>query len=951
MFDLGSAKRPFFGLRWKLFINLMLVLAAIHFAYGYYSYLELRERVEQERITEAERELYLLEELVESSYRSLLEVGEVIPLLVLEQSEGQPTSTAYRQAIERYYPSLLISGSVDAVYLYDDRGLKVAEEGVVISLPDQIITQVMESESPVKYFYCEDECLRFMAFPVRISLDQIGVMAVGREMQDVILNFKSQSGRDIGLALQPKGMVKVARQWKMDLKYLTQKVDNLDLLNNLVNRVSIPYGGGVFEIEHNDRLYQVLLEPPQGAMLGQAYWILIDDYTDRELAAENELFANLLFASAGLFIAALFQLAVLRSPLQRLSDITDLLPLLARSSYEEAQQRLGGLKRRHVYRDELDQLQESTFDLSQQLGRLEESLLERAQVLMERSIQLEAERDFVTCLLDTAEAIIITLDDEGKIVSVNRFGQEVLGLNRGETTDIHFLDLQHDQNMCDQHRQCLNRLFVGTERKVQIESSIRSDSEQEMQISWLYSTLDIPGSEARVLAIGLDFTERMHAEKQLVWMANHDSLTSLPNRLMFNRVLDEAISRVEEGEVMAVLFCDMDAFKDVNDSLGHPVGDELLKQAAERMQNVIQNDALLARLGGDEFTILLEKRHSVREVKNLALQILGAFRQPFDIDGYEIFSTLSVGISLYPEHGHDVLSLIQHADVAMFDAKERGKNQVMFYQDEQSSQRYERFSLVNDLRRALERDEFQVYYQPQIDSLTGKVMGVEALLRWLHPEVGMVSPLKFIPLAEEQGLIVPIGEWVLEQACAHGKAWHDSGMKFRIGVNIAGQQIMHESLLPTVKRVIMETGIDPSLLDLEVTENFLLRQPESTIPKLRKIRELGLSLSMDDFGTGYSSLSYLKKLPLNTLKIDKSFVRDIGEDPEGEAIVKAIIVMAQSLGLDVLAEGVETHEQLAYLRDHGCHLIQGFYFSRPLPADELPDFVMHQAASNYLEKG
>lgn len=951
MFDLGSAKRPFFGLRWKLFINLMLVLAAIHFAYGYYSYLELRERVEQERITEAERELYLLEELVESSYRSLLEVGEVIPLLVLEQSEGQPTSTAYRQAIERYYPSLLISGSVDAVYLYDDRGLKVAEEGVVISLPDQIITQVMESESPVKYFYCEDECLRFMAFPVRISLDQIGVMAVGREMQDIILNFKSQSGRDIGLALQPKGMVKVARQWKMDLKYLTQKVDNLDLLNNLVNRVSIPYGGGVFEIEHNDRLYQVLLEPPQGAMLGQAYWILIDDYTDRELAAENELFANLLFASAGLFIAALFQLAVLRSPLQRLSDITDLLPLLARSSYEEAQQRLGGLKRRHVYRDELDQLQESTFDLSQQLGRLEESLLERAQVLMERSIQLEAERDFVTCLLDTAEAIIITLDDEGKIVSVNRFGQEVLGLNRGETTGIHFLDLQHDQNMCDQHRQCFNRLFVGTERKVQIESSIRSDSEQEMQISWLYSTLDIPGSEARVLAIGLDFTERMHAEKQLVWMANHDSLTSLPNRLMFNRVLDEAISRAEEGEVMAVLFCDMDAFKDVNDSLGHPVGDELLKQAAERMQNVIQNDALLARLGGDEFTILLEKRHSVREVKNQALQILGAFRQPFDIDGYEIFSTLSVGISLYPEHGHDVLSLIQHADVAMFDAKERGKNQVMFYQDEQSSQRYERFSLVNDLRRALERDEFQVYYQPQIDSLTGKVMGVEALLRWLHPEVGMVSPLKFIPLAEEQGLIVPIGEWVLEQACAHGKAWHDSGMQFRIGVNIAGQQIMHESLLPTVKRVIMETGIDPSLLDLEVTENFLLRQPESTIPKLRKIRELGLSLSMDDFGTGYSSLSYLKKLPLNTLKIDKSFVRDIGEDPEGEAIVKAIIVMAQSLGLDVLAEGVETHEQLAYLRDHGCHLIQGFYFSRPLPADELPDFVMHQAASNYLEKG
>lgn len=243
----------------------------------------------------------------------------------------------------------------------------------------------------------------------------------------------------------------------------------------------------------------------------------------------------------------------------------------------------------------------------------------------------------------------------------------------------------------------------------------------------------------------------------------------------------------------------------------------------------------------------------------------------------------------------------------------------------------------------------RIHYQPQIDARTGSVMGVEALLRWQHSEAGMISPAKFIPLAEEQGLIVPIGEWVLEEACRRGKAWHDQGMEIQIGVNVAGQQIMHESLLPTVARVIQQSGIRPALLDLEVTENFLLRQPEITIPKLHKLREMGVSLSMDDFGTGFSSLSYLKKLPLNTLKIDQSFVRDIGEDPEGTAIVKAIIVLAKSLGLEALAEGVETSEQLSFLRTHGCHQIQGYYFSRPLPVDELPDFVLNQAVEISFE--
>ena len=950
MSNYNAPNRSFFSLRWKVFINLMCVLAIVHVAYGYYSYIQLNEQSQKNRLDAVERDLFILEGLVETSYDRLLELGEMIPFAVDAQQGAVSSANDYIPVIESIFPSLLINGSMDAIYLYDGLGEPLSKQGKVVELPPSLVSQVIETEAPAKYFHCADECLRFIAIPVKFDKYQIGVMVIGREMRDIILDFNSQSGRDIGLALQPKGRIQAARLWKLELKYLTQKSENVSLLSTLVSQKNIPPEGGVYEIDHAGRNYQILLEPPEGAIEGQAYWILIEDHTDSHLAARHDLFQRLVVAGLGLFFAALCQLAVLRSPLKVLSEISEVLPLLAGSAFEEIKVRISAIKRNGIYEDELDLLKDSTLELTHQLERLETSLLERAQNLTERSTQLEAERDFVTSLLDTAETIILTLDSSGHIVTLNRFGQELLGLSANEAKFMNFLELNHDSKTLEEHQVLLDKLLTDEENKVQIEAGIRSSTGQVLQVSWLHSILNIPGSEAQILSIGLDFTERQHAEKRLVWMANHDPLTALPNRLLFNQKVDAALKRSpKDGDIIAVLFCDLDSFKDVNDSLGHPVGDELLQQAAERIQNVICNDGVLARLGGDEFTVLLESRSSVKEVENVAQHILRAFRESFFIDGYEVFSTVSIGISMYPEHGKDVTSLVQYADVAMFDAKESGKNQLRFYHDEQGSQRYERFALVNDLRRALEREELMVYYQPQIDARSGNVMGVEALLRWQHSELGMISPGKFIPLAEEQGLIVPIGEWVLEEACRHGKMLHDLGLEVRMGVNIAGQQIMHESLLPTVKRIIKETGINPQLLDLEVTENFLLRQPEVTIPKLHKFREMGLSLSMDDFGTGYSSLSYLKKLPLNTLKIDQSFVRDIGIDPEGEAIVKAIIVLAKSLGLESLAEGVETSEQLSYLRTHGCHLIQGFYFSRPLPAADLPDFVLNQAVEISFE--
>ena len=936
--------RTFLSLRWKVFIYLVFALAMVHLIYGYYSYHSLKQDSAEERLELAERDFSVLEGLVATSYDRLLELSEIIPLVVDHNAKGAATPSAYIDALETLFPSLAINGSMDAIYFYDGAGELTTEQGIVVDFPSSVITTVIEEEEPVKFFHCFGQCLRFVAMPVTLVGNKTGVVVVGREMRDIILEFNHQTGRDIGLALQPSGSAAAARLWTLELKYLTKKAENTALLNRLVSEQSISLGGGAYEVNVEGRRYQVILKPPEGAASGRAFWILIEDHTRSYIDARDDLIQRLLVSGAGLFLAALFLLTVLRSPLSALARISALLPLLAKSAYEEIRLGIHSIKRSNLFEDEHDLLKHSTLDLTEQLERLEQSLLERALHLSERSDQLEAERDFVTSLLDTAETIIMTLDHNGNIVTLNRFGLEALGLSADEVKLLSFFDLSHDKVGLDEHQRLMQRLFNKQETKVQVETAIRSKNGQMLQVSWLHSVLNIPDSEAQVLSIGLDFTERQQAEKQLVWIANHDPLTALPNRLMFNDEVARALKQHSGNkDIIAVLFCDLDSFKDVNDSLGHPVGDELLQQAAERIQSVICHDGLLARLGGDEFTVLLESRSSIQEIEDVATQLLKAFRESFFIDGYEIFSTLSIGIAMYPENATDVTTLVQYADVAMFDAKERGKNQLRFYHDERGSERYERFSLVNDLRRALEHDELKVYFQPQIDTRSGSVMGAEALLRWQHKELGMISPAKFIPLAEEQGLIIPIGEWVLREACKQGKILHDQGFYVRMGVNVAGQQIMHESLLSSVQRVISETGIDPKLVDLEVTESFLLRQPEITIPKLHKFRQMGMSLSMDDFGTGYSSLSYLKKLPLNTLKIDQSFVCDIGNDPEGEAIVKAIIVLAKSLGLGVLAEGVETTEQLAYLRAHGCHLIQGYYFSRPLPVEAFVDFVANQA--------
>ena len=407
--------------------------------------------------------------------------------------------------------------------------------------------------------------------------------------------------------------------------------------------------------------------------------------------------------------------------------------------------------------------------------------------------------------------------------------------------------------------------------------------------------------------------------------------------MLLNARLMHAIEHAtRSGVSLALLFLDLDRFKNINDVYGHPFGDELLRQVASRLRDCVRLDDTVARLGGDEFVVLLEEVKAPHSAVLVAEKIQLALNQPFAIEQREQFVTASIGISMFPRDGSDAAELIRNADAAMYQVKDRGRFGFAFYTPELTLKATERVRLENDLHKALDLNQFVLHYQPQVELSTGRLTGVETLVRWIHPENGLLYPSAFIPIAEESGLMPRIGRWILETACRQAAAWHDSGLAFgRIGVNIAASQLRRGDLVALTRDTLAATGLPADMLELEVTEGFIMHQAAEAIPRLTALRALGVAIAIDDFGTGYSSLSYLKRLPVTRLKIDQSFVRDIPGDRDDAAITRAIIALAKSLALDVIAEGVETPDQAAFLIDEGCQLGQGFHFSEAVSADAL----------------
>ncbi len=542
----------------------------------------------------------------------------------------------------------------------------------------------------------------------------------------------------------------------------------------------------------------------------------------------------------------------------------------------------------------------------------------------------------------TADIIIIT-DVHGIIEYVNPAFEKITGYSPDEILGKNPNFFSSERQGEEFYAHMWSTLLAGKVYRNNLINKRKDGSLFHAEIT-ITPLVDDRADITHFFATARDISNDVSDKIRLKQLIQHDSLTDLPNRSLFLDRLQQAISKAHHHHrLVAVLFLDLDRFKNINDSLGRTAGDQLLQQLSERFRKTIREGDTIARFGGDEFVILLDDFDSDNSLSLIAQKILNSLAIPFEINGHEIFITASIGISISPHDGEDPDTLLRNADIAMYRAKELGKNNFQYYSEAMTAHVFEHLSLENNLRHALERNEFILHYQPQVDARSGKIFGVEALLRWQHPELGLVMPNNFISLLEETGLIEPVGIWVLETACKQSRQWHQSGMGFvHMSVNLSSRQFNNSHFIASLQNIIKETRVNPQYLELELTESMLMRNTSSIITALKNLNNLGVRFAIDDFGTGYSSLNYLRRFPIDTIKIDRSFIRDITHDTDDLAICSAIIGMTQSLSLNVIAEGVETHAQLDILKTRKCHYIQGNVFSPAVAAEEMTQMLADQ---------
>ena len=574
--------------------------------------------------------------------------------------------------------------------------------------------------------------------------------------------------------------------------------------------------------------------------------------------------------------------------------------------------------------------------------------------------QLERSEKLYRYLVDSSPDIIYTLNEEGRFSFVNDRAQQLLGFSRSELIGNHYSDLVHDEDL-DRAYYVFNERRVGERASRNIELRLKSAGARDKGlaientvVTLSFNSMGMYG-EARqkegapfygTYGVARDISERKRAEALVSYHAYHDILTDLPNRMLFKDRLGLAIMQAKRKETeLAVMFIDLDRFKLVNDTLGHIRGDELLQQVATRLKATLRQGDTLARLGGDEFTIFLPELLNRDDAHVVAHKALECLQKPFQLAGSDVHISASIGIAVYPHDGETIDELLCHADMAMYQVKAQGKNSYSFYEPSLHEASYRKITLEQSLRRALEQDEFEMYYQPQVDAPSGNIIGVEGLMRWHHPERGLLAAGEFLPFAEEIGLMTPISDWMLQAACSDLAYWNTQvEQRVRLSLNVSPQYLDCGDFVEKMKTALLGNALSPTQIEVEITENICIRNPQYATEQLNKLGQIGVSVAIDDFGTGYSSLAYLHRFPVHTIKIDQSFIREIQQMDAHYPVVLAIISIAKGLKLNVVAEGVETETQAAYLEQYGCTTMQGYLYYRPVSGPRFMQLLRKNAA-------
>ncbi len=599
----------------------------------------------------------------------------------------------------------------------------------------------------------------------------------------------------------------------------------------------------------------------------------------------------------------------------------------------------------------LNRLQTSLEDIDKLNAKLEQRVIDKTKKLQDSQKSLKKQYTLIQKILDTVPVRIFWKDNKSTYLGANKLFLEDAQLKSAdEIIGKNDFDMPWEKTEAQLYREDDISVMSSRVPKINFEES-QTDKEGNV-ITILTSKVlleDENGNIIGVLGTYANISQQRNAENELQeqkkilhHQAHHDSLTGLPNRALFNQTLAHSIEKAKRQDtIIALLFIDLDHFKEINDSLGHDVGDEVLKEVTIRLAHIVRKEDFIARLGGDEFTVILENLTQWQNASLLAGKILEALAKPIQIKDKDLFVSCSIGISLSPNDGNSPSNLLKFADSAMYEAKAIGRNNYQYYDAKMTELVFQRVAMETSLRAGIKNEEFIVYYQPQIDGRNGKVIGMEALVRWNHPTMGIVPPNKFIPLAESTGLIIELDRYVMNTAIRQITKWYKEGLNPGVlAMNLAVKQLEKKDFIPLLKSFIKDIQCKPQWLELEVTESQIMSNPEESIKILKKIRDIGIELAVDDFGTGYSSLIYLKKLPIHKLKIDQAFIKDLPDNDEDVSITKAVIALAQSLNLKVIAEGVETKEQKDFLVSNGCNNIQGYYYSKPLPATEIENMLL-----------